>query len=177
METTQEFACRLLKITTEQFAIFEDNFVSFTNTNQEKKLSMNVQTRFAASIDDKIVAVFFQFELRDIKTPILIVEAGLHFMLDDATWKTCFNEQNSIIKIPKSFAVHLLGICISTARGIVHSKTEGTVHNGLLIPLLNGGNFIKEDIDIKLDPNKRIEIVKGKVKNVKPEKIVSNTRK
>lgn len=98
-------------------------------------------------------------------------------MLDDNTWNDCFNKENSKIKLPNSFAVHLLGICISTTRGILHSKTEGTVHNGIIIPLMNGGDFIKEDVEIELDPNKKIEIVKGKVRNVKPEKIVSNSRK
>ncbi len=166
---TNNFSCRLLKVTTEQFAIFEDNYTAFEADNLEKRLLVDIHTRFAANIESRMFGVYFLYELKDKDLPVLLVEAGVHFQIDEATWKIYYDIKKSILKIPNDIAIHLLGICISTSRGILHSKTEGTKFNGFILPLLNTSNFIENDVEIFLDPNKSLEIKDGKIKTVKPK--------
>ncbi len=50
--------------------------------------------------------------------------------------------------MPKNFAQHIGVITVGTARGILHTKTEGTILNSLIIPSINVLELVPNDIII-----------------------------
>ena len=52
--------------------------------------------------------------------------------------------------IPRNFLLHLGVITIGTARGILHSKTEGTKFNKFILPSINLTTMINEDMEFNL---------------------------
>jgi hypothetical protein len=81
----------------------------------------------------------------DGKETLLILECGCHFALTEATWEQCRNSDNQV-KIPKELLTHLAVIALGTARGVLHAKTEGTLFNHHIMPVLNLTEVFKDDL-------------------------------
>jgi hypothetical protein len=54
------------------------------------------------------------------------------------------------LTIPKGFLAHLAMISVGTARGILHCKTENTIFNNFVLPLVNVASMIPEDEQFEL---------------------------
>ncbi|NOQ75958.1 MAG: hypothetical protein GQ574_28385 [Crocinitomix sp.] len=69
-------------------------------------------------------------------------------MVSDETWLLLTDEQELVF--PKGFIRHLSVICVGTARGILHAKTEGTKFNEFILPTINVEDLIQEDASFEL---------------------------
>ena len=148
MEKTQEFLFRLLKITTEQFAVFEDNYNE--NDLRQIKLDMGVKVQYRADFINRKIGVFFQFEILNNDKPVLLNENGLHFEIVAETWNNYLADDGKSIILPKEYACHLVAIAVGTTRGILHAKTESTRFNELIVPLIFPDDLIEDDLVMKL---------------------------
>ena len=68
----------------------------------------------------------------------------LFFKIEDKSWGGFIKKKEIIF--PKAFVAHMAMITVGTSRGILHSKTEGTPYNELILPTLNVADMIPEDI-------------------------------
>ncbi len=128
-----------MKVSTEQFAIIEEDF------NDKGKIRLKTSLRYAADDRQKYVAVFTSFIFDSNTKPFLIVEASCHFQIKDSAWIEMFNSETNTLVVPKGFMCHLAMLTIGTSRGILHAKTEGTCFNKYLLPTINVTQIIKED--------------------------------
>ena len=51
--------------------------------------------------------------------------------------------------IPVDFLRYMGTIVVGTARGVLHTKTEGTVLNAYVLPPINVMELVKEDLAVK----------------------------
>jgi hypothetical protein len=129
----------LAKITTEQFAIIEDNFV------ESKEIGIRTNIRFGADNEKQLMAVFTSFMFESNKKPFVVIEAGCHFDISPDTWETMLNENKDSLTVPKGFLQHMAMLTVGTTRGILHAKTENTCFNKFHLPTINVADLIQKD--------------------------------
>lgn len=131
---------RMIKITTVQFAIL--------GKVAADEYSIETSTELKHTEDGSSIAVdmTFSFESNNEKGMILQVlcEFGIH--PEDLQSMTADNK----VTIPKSVVEHFIAQTVGTARGILHSKTEGTAFNGIIIPPMNVTTMLDSDMVIEL---------------------------
>lgn len=129
----------IAKVTTEQFAIIDKAF------SEKEVINLNTNLRFAIDRDQRIVAVYTLFKFEQKEIPFLIVEVSDQFVIAPESWATFLKEDNTIV-IPKGFMIHLGMITVGTARGVLHTKTEGTKFNDFVLPTINVTEMVTDDV-------------------------------
>lgn len=128
----------LLKIKTDQFAVFEENF------NKSEIVNLNTNLSFGLNSDDKVFLVTPKYTFEIQGKPFMTVQISCFFKIEDSTWNS-FKKKKQIV-FPKDFVAHMAMITVGTSRGILHTKTEGTVFNEFILPPLNVSEMIGEDV-------------------------------
>lgn len=136
----------LNKITTEQFAVIEDNF-----PQDENEIGIGINFRFTASKSQKMLGVFTTCTFQVEEKQFLVVEASCHFKIKPQDWENLLNNENNELTVPKGLLVHLATITVGTTRGILHAKTGNTSFSKYHLPIVNVGNIIEEGIVFKFD--------------------------
>ncbi len=132
------------KITTEQFAIVEDLFLA------GKEIKLEGAFRFGIEAEDKSIQAVSSFRLEQEKAPFLLIEVSCQFAIEDESWKRFADKEAERIIIDKGFATHLLSLAVGTARGVLHSKTEGTIFNQYLLPTIDLSEAVKTDLTFSI---------------------------
>lgn len=124
-------------IHTEQFALFEDNRFDSAKINLETNLSygLNVVER------DFIISIKFTFEMK--KKPFMSIQVNCNFEIGLESFNNLIVDDKIIV--PNWFIAHMAMITVGTSRGILHSKTEGTIFNKYILPTINVAQMIPED--------------------------------
>jgi hypothetical protein len=135
----------LLGIKTEQFALEEENYSSKGKTG----LSTSLQFKFEPS--DKQIGVFSTFKFLQSKKIFVKIEVSCHFKVGDESWNTFIQLDESKLVVPKDFLAHLATITTGTTRGILFSKTEGTIFSKYIIPIINVVDQIEDDASLDLE--------------------------
>lgn len=68
------------------------------------------------------------------------------FTIENESWENMKN--GGFIVVPKEFLYHIGGLAVSTTRGILFAKTEGTDLNRFILPILHMDQVIKSDMKI-----------------------------
>lgn len=125
-------------INTEQFALFEENRFDNGKINLETNLSygLNVIER------DFIISIKFTFEMK--KKPFMSIQVNCNFEIGFESFNDLIIDNK--IKVPNWFIAHMAMITVGTSRGILHSKTDGTIFNKYIIPTINVAQMIPEDV-------------------------------
>jgi hypothetical protein len=128
----------LLKIKTDQFALLEENYV------ENSKINLNTSMSFGLNIEDKAFSISVKFTFETKKKPFMTTQVSCFFQIENTAWES-FKVNDKII-LPKGFVAHMAMITVGTSRGILHSKTEGTIFNIYILPTLNVAEMIPEDV-------------------------------
>ncbi len=136
---TDKIGFTLFRITSEQFAILEENF------SEKGKISIQTSLRFGAEETQKLIGVYASFTFMSQQKPFIVIEAACHFMIHPDAWMVMCPIENNYLTVPRGFLSHLAMLTIGTTRGILHAKLEGTRFNQFLIPTINVLEIIKED--------------------------------
>lgn len=129
---------RIRQIKTQQFAMFPEKL-----TNGEH---VTVQSEFGFSLSDDLSSVRCISKFTYTQNEILLLTTEVH----------CFFEVNDVGKneildkgrLEVDFLRYLATIVTGTIRGIIHTKTENTVLNPIVLPPINLVEAIKEDMII-----------------------------
>lgn len=135
----------LSKISTEQFAIIDDEFKGSDNI----QLKSNI--RYGANEEFMMISCFVAFVFESVDKPFLMVEGGCHFNIEKDSWADMLDVNTKTISLPKGFVRHLAVLTVGTVRGILHSKTEGTDFNKFVLPTINVAEMISDDAVLKLN--------------------------
>ena len=133
----------IIAIKTEQFAVLEEKFSS------KKEININTKLEFKISTDNYQFGIFSTFDFIQGNKQLIKLQVSCHFSIAEENWKSFLNE-NQII-FPAGFVKHLAVISIGTARGILHSKTEGTSYNTFVLPTINVDQIIENDVVFNLN--------------------------
>lgn len=139
MKTNKPISFSIDGIKTEQFAILEENY-------QEKKpVDFETGIQFKIDAENKFIASVVRISFNQGKKSFLKIEVSCHFKIDDDSWETFINKKQHVLTIPKGFLAHMAMITVGTLRGILFTKTEGTVFNKFIIPTIDVASMIEKD--------------------------------
>jgi hypothetical protein len=131
---------RLRRIETLQFELIQA-------PQPESKLKYSASFEFGMFPDEQTILCKLAFRLKEDSKDLLIIDTAVSFRISQDDFDTKIIKKNKYV-IPKATARHLATIVTGTARGILHTKTEGTNFNKYPIPMLNVEERITEDVII-----------------------------
>src|SRR5690606_10423391 len=108
---------------------------------------------------------FVTFTFEQSKKAFLKVQVSGHFSITEEAFNE-FCKEDKII-FPKGFMCHLTIIVVSSARCVLHAKTEGSNFNKFLLPTIDVTKIVSDDIEFHLSE-------KHLIMTKKPEHILEN---
>ena len=141
--TENKVGFALVGIKTEQFATFEENF------SGKAKIGLKTGLEFQFNNDDKLITVFATVNFGQSKRTFLKLQVSCHFKISDDAYNTFYTD--SKITFPKGFMTHLAMITVSSARGVLHAKTENTPFNKFILPTIDVTEIVNEDVEFTID--------------------------
>lgn len=126
---------RIRQIKTQQFAMFPDKFVSGQEMTIESTFGFGINNN-ASDIRCSTVINYSQGEKL-----LLTVEAYCFFAITEKGSKQLLEQG----KVEVGFLRYLATIATGTVRGIIHTKTENTSLNPVVLPPINLVDAIKDD--------------------------------
>jgi hypothetical protein len=130
---------KIARLETKQFAIFPESF------NNSEGVGVNSSYEFSISTDMTAIRCRSIFRYIQDEKVLLVLELNAFFTI--APEGIAEIKQNS--SVPVDFLRYMGTIVVGTARGIIHTKTEGTVLNSIVLPPINLVEIIKEDLVVK----------------------------
>lgn len=127
-------------IKTEQFAILEENY-----SDKKKSVDFGTGIQFMIDSETKFIASVVRISFDQGKKSFLKIDVSCHFKIDDNSWDTFINKKQHTLTIPKGFLAHMAMITVGTLRGILFTKTEGTIFNKFIIPTIDVTSMIEKD--------------------------------
>lgn len=118
-----------------QFAVIEQSY------HEDSKVKFQYGVKFEKVNDKKLIVVYAQTNFAN-ESPFLIHEINIVVSLDPESWDKFYSTEKDTLFLPGDLALHLAGIAISTLRGSLNSKTEGTIFNRFLLPLVNINSIV-----------------------------------
>lgn len=131
-------------ISTDQFAILEDNY----SRGEDFVVQFGAQIQYGLSPENKIIITTFSFDLVQKQNKFIVLTVSCHFQISEPSWQT-FVSNPTEYRIPKDFAIHLGILTVGTARGILHAKTENSNFNQFIIPTINLIDMVSDDVVLK----------------------------
>lgn len=126
---------RIRQIKTQQFAMFPDKFVNGQEVTVESMFGFGINND-ASDIRCNTVINYSQGE-----TLLLTVEVHCFFAITEEGSQQLLKES----KVEVGFLRYLATIATGTVRGIIHTKTENTALNPVVLPPINLVDAIKND--------------------------------
>lgn len=134
---------RIIGIKTEQFAIIEENFA------EKKKSEVITDLEFKANNKTFQIGVFTTFTFKSANKPFIILQISCVFEIEKASWNE-YNNENKVV-FPQDFMTHLTIMTIGTARGVLHSRTEGTPFNRFILPTIKVPELVTDDVEFEFE--------------------------
>lgn len=143
--TYNKLGFAFIGLRTLSFAIIEKSY------NKTGKVNFETNLRFGLDIESRSVACNARFEYENKKgSPFLILELQAIFQIEERDFSSKVKQSKSTYLIVRDLAAHFAVLTIGAARGVLHSKTEGTNFNEYLLPTIDVNNLLKEDLIFKI---------------------------
>ena len=129
----------LQNIKNEQFAIIEKNY------KEKEPVEITTGVQFMIDSKNHVLGSLVNIAFEQSKRIFLKIDVSCHFNIEIKSWNKFINKKESIMTIPKGFLAHMATITVGTSRGILFSKTDGTIFNKFIIPTINIAEMITKD--------------------------------
>lgn len=137
----------LNRIFVNQFAIVDESYAETEGENILFTHGMDI----GGDDTNRILSFTMKVDFKKDDKIFLIIEAGCEFRIEPDSWKSLETESGKRKLLPKQLGSHLVGLTISTVRGILYAKTQNTVFNKFFIPLINIQELVKEDMQLEIE--------------------------
>lgn len=141
MATYNQLGFAMVGLKTISFATIEASYKKTGATNLMTGIS------FGLDIDDHTITCNANFSFEKKKDqPFLILEIQAFFEIEKNDFLHKMKQEDNSYVITKGLAIHFAVLTVGSARGILHSKTEGTHFNNYLLPTIDVKSIVSEDI-------------------------------
>jgi len=131
----------IVRIQTEQFAIIPESY------QENAEFEINHELSFGIDKTNQMVLVRKTARyLHPDRPPFLLITVACYFRIEDDSWNSLKVENTVHVQLPRDFAIHLAVTTIGTLRGILHTKTEQTPFNQLIMPPVNTLDLVPDNI-------------------------------
>lgn len=145
IDTLHRSEIKMVKMTTDQFALIERNF----DENAVVKLYSSL--KLVPDFEHNLIAVINDFTFETSNKQFLLIKTtydfhiGNDFQLRNKPWYHFFNYIEDKVTITKELLYHLIMLTVCTTRGVLHAKVDSTYFNRLNIPYIDTSELIKMD--------------------------------
>lgn len=143
MAVEVKFGFSLTKISTEQFATFEENL------KENDEIKQTISVGIGHDFKNKQIGIYTKASFEQ-DSPFLVIEASCRYRINDETWESLKTDMNTYI-VSKKNVQQLILLSLVTMRGILHAKTENTPLNKYFIKSFSISDLIQEDYLIEVD--------------------------
>lgn len=134
----------LIKGDIEEFAILEDNL-----PENLQDLSVENNIRVKLSITDKQIGIVNTVRYILDNRSLLKIRSVLYFQIEDSSWQELIKESKIVFE--KDKIQHLGIITTGSTRGMLIAKCMNTPFSKLILPPVNIGKLLYEDIVFDLN--------------------------
>ena len=127
---------RIEKIETKQFAIFPESLTSGAEVN------ISTSFTFSVSSDISHIRCVSNYKYEQEGTLLLVLELVTYFEIAPEG----SSQITELGKIDVEFLRYMATIAVGTARGVIHSQSQGTQLNAIVLPPINLIPVITEDL-------------------------------
>lgn len=126
-----------------------------------KSYNFAFSLNFGIQKDKKLVRIILGVtiisidEIKKSKTEVGSYKTEFIFKVDNLLELIKSNDKNKTADIDPALALTLVSIAYSTMRGIVNTRTQGTILNGVILPVIDPGNLINTST-VRESTNKKI---------------------
>ena len=125
-----------------------DQFATFSGIMGRRPLAFqtsgSIQTGF--NYDAKTIVITVSNDVKVEDQIVMTVKVSSFFELSTKSWEGLVKD--GFIVIPKEFLYHIGGLAVSTTRGVLFAKTEGTDLSSYVLPLVYMDTLIHSDMKI-----------------------------
>lgn len=125
-----------------------DQFASFNGTAGQRpfafQTSGEIQTGF--NYEAKTIMITVMADVKLENQLLVTMKVSSYFEITPDSWEGL--KQDGFVVIPKDFLYHIGGLAVSTTRGVLFAKTEGTDLNSYVLPLIYMDQVIHSDMKI-----------------------------
>ena len=141
-----EFSLRLNKVKIDEFN-FKEPDDSFINDFNEEFLKIGLGLKITHNIDDEIIGIHLNIiydyiNEDDHKIKLIEFKGLFEYKINDLK-NIISDNSNGGINIPNVILETIIGLSISSSRGIIIAKTAGSFLNKLYLPLFNPSDIVK----------------------------------
>ena len=125
-----------------------DQFATFNGTTGRRPIAFQtngeIQTGCNSEARTIVISVSSNVKVED--QLLMTIKVLSFFELSPESWDGL--KQDGYVIIPKDFLYHIGGLAVSTTRGIIFAKTEGTDLGSYIMPVLHMDQVIHSDMKI-----------------------------
>lgn len=140
---TEQIIFRLSKISTDQCALNNDAEIDDENMQLENYLN------FGANYENFHIRCITEFTFKSPVITFIKLNVTCHYAIHETDWIKFIDQEKNKFVIPLGFSRYIAESTISTARGILHAKTENSMLNQYFIPAMDMETLISEEWSIR----------------------------
>lgn len=130
--------------------------ISFASIDAAHKktgaIDLTTGLSFGLDTKDHTVTCTAEFSFEKKKDqPFLILKVQSLFKINNEDFLNKMRQDDNSYLVTQGLATHFAVLTVGSARGILHSKTEGTKYNQYLLPTIDIKGMIQEDIVLNLN--------------------------
>jgi hypothetical protein len=144
MAELQKIHFVLSRIRTDEFAVTEEKYVLSVEAE------MNFNLGFTCSAAEKSVTLQVKCLFYQRNKLLFVIAVSCMFVMNAEEWQQLRNAEDKTLTLPKPLARHMADITISTARGVLHAKTESFPINEIILPPVNLNEMIPGEVIMEL---------------------------
>ena len=127
---------KIARLETRQFAIFPEKF------NNQEDAGVSSAFEYSINTEKTVIRCRSTFHYVQGENVLMVLEMTAIFSIAPEGMEEI--QKNG--SIPVDFLRYMGTIVVGAARGVIHTKTEGTVLNAVVLPPINLMEIIKEDL-------------------------------
>lgn len=114
-----------------------------------KAIALNISTNVSGDYNNSTITIGLRVEFASDESSILIIETESNFSIKDDNWCSLSNNCSENVIFPKDFIEHLVAVSLSSTRGVLCAKTEGTKFDKYFLPLFNVTELKCNPLEVK----------------------------
>jgi hypothetical protein len=121
-------------------------FVCFPEKVTQGSLNINTTFQFGVANDRSNIKCDLLLKFNQGEELVLLCEIICYFSVKPESWDEMKTDNG--YSVPVFFLQHMANVVVGLTRGVIFAKSEGTVFQSHVIPLMNLTEIIKEDYKI-----------------------------
>jgi hypothetical protein len=138
-----EIKFKYAAIRTDQFATFD-----YPNGITTDRCTVSGEVQTGNNFNARTIIITVISNIKFGESLVMTIKVSSYFEIEEESWNAL--KKDDCVVVPKEFLFHIGGLAVSTTRGILYAKTEGTDLNRFILPIIYMDQVIKGDMKIPI---------------------------